>query len=119
MSTFNAAAIIPAYENIAVEFGTTIPVASYLTSLQIAILGFAPLLWKPLSQRYGRRPLWFISTLFAMLFNIGCAKSNTYASMAVCRAFVALFISPAAAIGSAVVAEWLVPHHHAINKSDV
>jgi MFS family permease len=32
-------------------------------------------------------------------------KAPSYASMAVCRAIVAFFISPAAAIGSAVVAE--------------
>lgn len=105
MSTFNAAAIIPAYVDIAMAFKVSVPQASYLTSLQIAILGGAPLFWKPLSQRYGRRPLWFISTIFACAFNIGCAVSPTYTSMAICRAFVAFFISPAAAIGSAVVAE--------------
>lgn len=41
MSTYTAAAIIPAYEAIAMEFGCTIQAASYLTSLQIAILGGA------------------------------------------------------------------------------
>lgn len=105
MSTFNAAAIIPAYENIAVAFNVTIPEASYLTSLQIAILGIAPLFWKPLSARWGRRPIWFLSTFCAMICNIGCAVAPSYATMAVCRALVAFFISPAAAIGSAVVTE--------------
>ncbi|KAL9095843.1 MAG: hypothetical protein Q9165_001840 [Trypethelium subeluteriae] len=40
-----------------------------------------------------------------MLFNIGCAKSTTYTSLAVCRAFTSFFISPAIAIGSGVVTE--------------
>jgi MFS family permease len=105
MSTFTAAAIIPAYEIIAEDLGTTIPSASYLTSLQIAILGGAPLFWRPLSTRYGRRPILLVSLIGSLAFNIGCANTHTYTSMAICRAFVAFFISPAAAIGSAVVVE--------------
>lgn len=105
IATLTAAAIIPAYENIAMDLGTTIQRVSYLTSLQIAILGGAPLFWKPLSNRYGRRPIWFISFICTCLFNIGCALSHSYASMAACRALAAFFISPASAIGTGVVTE--------------
>ncbi|TGO24081.1 hypothetical protein BPAE_0113g00390 [Botrytis paeoniae] len=105
MSTFTAAAIIPAYESIAEELGVSLQQASYLTSLQIAIVGGAPLLWKPLSNTFGRRPLFLISLLISLVGNIGCAKSPTYATMALCRAIVAFFICPAGAIGSAVVTE--------------
>jgi MFS family permease len=105
MSTFTAAAIIPAYENIALELGVSLQQTTYLTSLQIAILGVAPLFWKPFSNTYGRRPLFLISLLCSLVGNIGCAKSPSYTTMAVCRAIVAFFISPAAAIGSAVVTE--------------
>lgn len=114
MSTFTAAAIIPAYGIIAFEeFNTTIQNASYLTSLQIAILGVAPLFWRPLSNRYGRRPIWLISTIISLVCNIGCAKAPTYGSTAACRALVAFFISPAAAIGSAVVAEMFFKNERA------
>ncbi|CAI7667024.1 major facilitator superfamily domain-containing protein [Penicillium manginii] len=105
MGTFTAAAIIPAYSEIAAELGVGIQNASYLTSLQIAILGGAPLFWKPLSNRYGRRPIFLLSLICSLVCNIGCAKSTTYASVAACRALVAFFISPASAIGSAVVME--------------
>jgi MFS family permease len=105
MGTFTAAGIIPAYLEMSKELGVTIQGASYLTSLQIAILGGAPLFWKPLSNRYGRRPIFLISLICSLVCNIGCAKSTTYASVAACRALVAFFISPASAIGSAVVME--------------
>jgi MFS family permease len=105
MSTFTAAAIIPAYEVIAADLGVSVPQTSYLTSLQIAILGGAPLFWRPLSNRYGRRPIFLISLVCSLAGNIGCAKSHNYAQMAACRAVVAFFISPAGAIGSAVVTE--------------
>ncbi|KAH9842222.1 MFS general substrate transporter [Teratosphaeria destructans] len=105
MATFTAAAIQSAFEVIAADLNVSLTRASYLTSLQIAILGAAPLFWRPLSNRYGRRPIFIISLICSLVGNIGCANSPTYATMALCRAIVAFFISPAAAIGSAVVAE--------------
>ena len=105
MTTFIAAGIIPAFGPISEALGCSVTKASYLTSLQIAVVGWAPLFWRPIANRYGRRPVWLISTLGSMLFNIGCAKSTTYTSLAVCRAFTSFFISPAIAIGSGVVTE--------------
>lgn len=105
MATFIAASIIPAYANIATELGVSLQEVSYLTSIQIAILGGAPLIWKPFSNTYGRRPLFLLSLICSLVGNIGCAGSPTYATMLVCRAIVAFFICPAAAIGSAVVTE--------------
>jgi multidrug resistance protein len=105
MTTFIAASIIPAYSNIAEDLGCSLQTASYLTSLQIVVLGWSPLFWKPIANRYGRRPVWFLSTIGSLLFNVGCALSHSYASMAVCRAFTSFFISPAIAIGSGVVTE--------------
>ncbi|KAJ6116009.1 hypothetical protein N7523_006426 [Penicillium sp. IBT 18751x] len=105
MGTFTAAGIIPAYADIAAEFDCSLQRASYLTSLQIAILGGAPFFWKPLSNRYGRRPIFLLSLICSLVCNIGCAKSTTYASLAACRALVAFFISPASALGSAIVME--------------
>lgn len=115
MGTFAAAGIIPAYKmyelprshtiyacaliltgySISEEYGVTVQKASYLTSLQIAILGGAPLFWKPLSNRYGRRPIFLISLICSLVCNVGCAKSTDYASTAACRALQAFFISPA------------------------
>ena len=106
MATFNSAAIIPAYQVIAADLHVSLQRTTYLTALQIAITGGAPILfWRPLASRFGRRPIFLISTLCSMICNIGCAKSPSYASLAACSALVAFFISPAAGIGSAVVRE--------------
>ncbi|KFY78553.1 hypothetical protein V499_02297 [Pseudogymnoascus sp. VKM F-103] len=105
MSTFIAASIIPAYQTMAKDLGRPLQDITYLTSLQIAILGVAPLIWKPISHRYGRRPVFLLSLICSLVGNIGCAESPGYNSMSVCRAIVAFFISPPAAIGSAVVTE--------------
>ena len=110
MCTFSASAIIPAFLNISEDLGVSLQRTSYLTSLQIVILGVAPLFWKPLSNRFGRRPIFLISLLCSMVSNIGCAKSKTFASMAGCRALQAFFISPPAALGGAVVTECFFKH---------
>jgi MFS family permease len=105
MTTFFAAGIIPAYEAISEDLGCSLQKTSYLTSMQIVVLGFGPLFWKPVSNRYGRRPVWLLSVLGSGVCNIGCAVSHSYGAMAACRCLVSFFISPALAIGSGVVVE--------------
>ncbi|KAF7346098.1 MFS multidrug transporter [Mycena sanguinolenta] len=105
MSTFSAAAIQSAFVNIAMDLDVSVQRATYLTSLFIAILGGAPVFWRPLSNVYGRRPIFLLSLICSLVGNIGCANSHSYGTMALCRAITAFFISPAAAIGSAVVSE--------------
>ncbi|OBT38975.1 hypothetical protein VE00_10815 [Pseudogymnoascus sp. WSF 3629] len=105
MTTFIAAGIIPAFEQLSEDLGVSLAEASYLTSIQILVLGIAPIFWKPISNRFGRRPVWLISTFGSMICNIGSAESYTYASQLVTRALVAFFISPAIAISSVVVTE--------------
>lgn len=107
---FTATSIICAYQEIAEDLGVSLQSISYLTSIQIAILGGAPLLWKTLSHRFGRRPIFLLSLLFTCVCNIGCAKSPTYSSMAVCRALAGFFVCPAIAIGTAVVMETFFKH---------
>lgn len=105
MGTFTAAAIMAAFVNIAEDLHVSVQRASYLTSLVIAILGGAPLFWRPLADRYGRRPIFLLSLICSLVGNIGCANSHSYGTMGLCRAITAFFICPAAAIGSGVVVE--------------
>ena len=78
--------------------------------VQILFLGVAPILWIPISNRFGRRPIWLLSTLASGLCCIGCAKSKTYGVMMVCRILHAIFISPPLAIGTGVVVETFFSH---------
>jgi MFS family permease len=105
MSTFTAGAIQSAFLDISLDLNVSLQRATYLTSLVIAVLGVAPLFWRPLADRFGRRPIFLLSLLCSLGGNVGCACSPSYGTMGLCRAITAWFISPAAAIGSAVVAE--------------
>ncbi|KAJ7624471.1 major facilitator superfamily domain-containing protein [Roridomyces roridus] len=113
MGIFTASAIQSAFVPIAHDLHVAVQRASYLTALVIAIVGSAPILWRPLANRYGRRPIFLLSLICSLVGNIGCAKSPTYSTMALCRAITAFFISPASAIGSAVVTETFFKHERA------
>ncbi|KAL2170720.1 hypothetical protein VTG60DRAFT_4467 [Thermothelomyces hinnuleus] len=99
------AAVQSVFAEIAADLGVSIHRASYMLSQQIAVLGRAPLFWRPLSQRFGRRPVFLLSLACSLVGNVGCAASPSYATMGLCRAITAFFVSPALAVGSAVVAE--------------
>jgi multidrug resistance protein len=105
MNTFIAASIQSAFEPISVDFGVSLQTTSYLVSLFIAVLGVAPFFWCPIADRWGRRPVFLVSMIVTAVGNIGCAVSPNYSSMAGCRAVTAFFVSPAAAIGTGVVAD--------------
>jgi multidrug resistance protein len=67
------------------QFGFGIEVATLTISLFIAGYCLGPLLWGPLSEDIGRRPVFLISFFFYTAFQIGCALSRNTASILVFR----------------------------------
>lgn len=105
LATLGAGAVVPAYAELAEAFGTTVQASTHLASAQVAVLGVAPLAWRPLADAYGRRPVFLLSLLASGLGNVGCALSRRYGVLMFFRVLVAFFVSPASALGGAVVAE--------------
>ncbi|PWN36341.1 MFS general substrate transporter [Meira miltonrushii] len=74
-------------------------------SLSCYMIGFAlgPLLWSPLSELYGRRPVFLISTPCFMLFNLGCGFAQDMPTLLVLRVFAGLFgACPQSAAGATI-----------------
>jgi MFS family permease len=83
--------VAPALSSIAAEFNVTDQVVSQLM-LSVFVLAYAvgPLFLGPLSEIYGRVIVLQLSNLFFLVFNIGCAVSQTKVQMIVCRFFAGL-----------------------------
>jgi MFS family permease len=100
-----ATGVAPAFVLLSKDLHVTIVATTYLTSSTTLAHGVAPLIWRPISDRFGRRPVWIASTLGPCVFNLGCAYSFTYAAQQVCRILAMLFISSSVGIGTVVVTE--------------
>ncbi|KAJ5088891.1 hypothetical protein N7456_012507, partial [Penicillium angulare] len=109
MGTFMAAGIIPAYDALAEEYGITVPQASYLTSIQILMLGLSPLIWNPITATYGRYNVSLLSVVGSMVCNIGGARCTSYGGQMATRILTAFLISPPIGIGSGVITELCEP----------
>ena len=67
------------------KFGFSVEVAKLTISLFVVGYCVGPLLWGPLSEQFGRKPV-FIGSFFAYTaFQLGCALSQNTASILVFR----------------------------------
>jgi len=73
------------------KFGFGEEVATLTVSLFVAGYCLGPLVWGPLSEDIGRRPVFLITFLFNMGFQIGCALSQNTASILVFRFLAGIF----------------------------
>ncbi|KAJ3775534.1 MFS multidrug transporter [Lentinula raphanica] len=110
LGPFSAACVIPSFENFVVDFGVTLTQASYLVSVPIVFLGTLPLLWAPVSNRIGRRPVYLTSMLLSAALQLASAYCTTYGSLMACRALVSIFICPPQSIGASTVSEVFFVH---------
>ena len=68
-----------------------------------------PLLWAPLSEIYGRRPVFLSSTLLYTAINVGCAMAPTKTVLFVCRFLAGVFASSAFSNAAAVITDLFPP----------
>ncbi|KAH3666889.1 hypothetical protein OGAPHI_003339 [Ogataea philodendri] len=64
-----------------------------ILTCSLMVLGFSvgPLIWSPLSEQIGRRPVYFISFLLYFIFNIPCAVGKNIGTILVCRFLCGVF----------------------------
>jgi multidrug resistance protein len=86
----------------------------YNVSLEVAILtcsimvcGFAvgPLLWSPLSEIIGRRPVYIISLGLYVIFNIPCALAPNIGCLLACRFLCGVFSSSGLSLAGGTIAD--------------
>lgn len=110
ISPVSSSMVAPALSSIAADFNITDQVLSQLT-LSIFVLAYAvgPLILGPLSEVYGRVIVLQLANLFFLVFNIGCAVSQTKVQMIVCRFFAGLGGSAPLAVGGGVLSDCFRP----------
>ncbi|KAJ5287346.1 hypothetical protein N7478_003032 [Penicillium angulare] len=110
----SALVVCIAYGSSIVTGGLGLIEEKYDVSLEVAILtcsimvcGFAvgPLLWSPLSEIIGRRPVYIISLGLYVIFNIPCALSPNIGGLLVCRFLCGVFSSSGLSLAGGTIAD--------------
>ncbi|KAJ7499839.1 MFS general substrate transporter [Mycena latifolia] len=98
---------------VAVAFGSAVVTGDFedieadalTVSLMVVGFGIGPLAWSPLSELYGRRPLWIIPFIFYVVFNIPCALAPNIQSLLVCRFLCGLFTSASLTLAGGAISD--------------
>ncbi|KAK8854610.1 hypothetical protein IAR55_003349 [Kwoniella newhampshirensis] len=104
-STFSSSAPSGIVEDMIRYFGFSQEVAVLTISLFVAGYCVGPLLWGPLSEAFGRRPIFIITFIVYTGFQVGCALSKNTASILVFRFLGGVFASAPLTNSGALLAD--------------
>ncbi|KAL5400135.1 hypothetical protein PMIN03_000327 [Paraphaeosphaeria minitans] len=76
-----------------------------VTSVYILGYAFGPLAWAPLSELYGRLPIYNICNILFLIFSIACAVANSLGALVAFRFFAGVAASCAITISSGTVTD--------------
>ncbi|KIV98071.1 hypothetical protein PV10_01761 [Exophiala mesophila] len=104
---FNSAVITADLEGVSETFNVSMEVA--LLSITVFVIGFGvgPLAFAPLSEMYGRKPVYVITIFLAIIFIIPCAVAQNIGTLLVCRLIDGIaFSAPMTLVGGTLADLW-------------
>ncbi|KAI6136506.1 MFS general substrate transporter [Pisolithus sp. B1] len=104
-STFASSAPSALVPTLMLEFGFSQEVGNLMVSLFVAGYCVGPLVWGPLSEQYGRRPVFILTFFVYMCFQLACALSKNTASLLVFRFIGGTFASCPLANSGALIGD--------------
>ena len=84
--------------------------ASYQTTIAIVLAGVSPIFWSPISNVYGRRPIFIFVSAIGIAAQAAAGAAQTWGGILAARAFVGIGTSAGMGIGAAVVADMYFMH---------
>ncbi|KAG9204400.1 hypothetical protein G6514_000856, partial [Epicoccum nigrum] len=111
--TFGTSVYTPALADTMAEFNVSRTAALVGITVYTMGLAFGPVFSAPMSEKYGRKIVYLLSSPVFILFTLGAGFSKSFASLIVCRFFAGLTGSPALAVGAGSNADLFPPHQRA------
>ncbi|KAL2004461.1 hypothetical protein VTN00DRAFT_3490 [Thermoascus crustaceus] len=110
LGPFSQGTVNSAFGPLSKDMHVTISEASYSTTIAIVFAGIFPLIWSPLANCYGRRPVFLGATAIGIAATAGSAVASSWGSLLVARAFVGIGTSVSMGIGATVVSDLYFMH---------
>ncbi|KAI8891056.1 MFS general substrate transporter [Backusella circina FSU 941] len=92
-AAFGSSVITGRINGVVETFGCTEEVAILQVSLMVFGFMIGPLLWSPLSELFGRKPVYVVALFIYTVFNIPCAVATNIQTVLVSRFFCGFFAS--------------------------
>jgi len=108
-STLAASIYSPAHDAISAEFGVSTTVALLPLSFYNLGMAFGPVVSSPLSETFGRKAVYLLTTPTFALFTLGSGLSQSLAALTICRFFPGMFASPGVSLASATISDMTAP----------
>ncbi|MFK8080104.1 MAG: multidrug effflux MFS transporter [Granulosicoccus sp.] len=93
----------PSLPDLAEWFETTPTRVKLTISLNMLAFGLAQLIHGPLSDRYGRKPVLIVSSVFVVILSLACALAQTIDQLILARVLLGLAAAAEAVIGLAII----------------
>ncbi|GAA5844249.1 hypothetical protein JCM9279_001738 [Rhodotorula babjevae] len=103
--TFASSAPSSAVRQIASDFGVSVEAGQLATTMFLLGYCAGPLIWAPVSEILGRRPVFVGTLLVFALFQIGDALAQNFATVIVIRFLAAVFASSPLIVAGGVIAD--------------
>ncbi|EMC98470.1 hypothetical protein BAUCODRAFT_32515 [Baudoinia panamericana UAMH 10762] len=110
LGPFCQAVINSAFVPLSKAMHISVTVASYNTTIAILFAGVSPIIWSPIANIYGRRPIFIAVTALGIAAQCACAVAPHWSGILIARAFVGIGTSAGMGIGAAVVADLFFTH---------
>lgn len=104
---FNSAVITADLEGVSETFDVSMEVALLTITMFVIGFGVGPLVFAPLSEMYGRKPVYIITIGLAVIFEIPCAVAQNIGTLLVCRLIDGIaFSAPMTLVGGTLADLW-------------
>ncbi|KAL3460324.1 major facilitator superfamily domain-containing protein [Aspergillus heterothallicus] len=101
--TYLTTTTVPSFPEIQSQFAITYSQVNWTVAVPALGLSVGPLVWSSLSDVYGRRIVFLVGTLIALVATIGAAVADSYGGYMAARFFQGFGVAPASSVGMAVV----------------
>lgn len=104
---FNSAVITSDLEGVSETFGVSMEVSLLTITMFVLGFGIGPLAFAPLSEMYGRKPVYIVTIAVAVIFEIPCAVAQNIGTLLVCRLIDGIaFSAPMTLVGGTLADLW-------------
>lgn len=110
----SSAVVNPAFVQLGEAFHNTTVQASYQLTVYIIFAGVGPLFIAPLSNVYGRRPIYLAGNLLAGICNVVAGHCTTWSGILVTRVFMGIGAGSTVAIGAATICDIYFMHERGL-----